>query len=100
MNEEFEAELRDRLGAVLTYKTSGCRRAHGQTIGADGAGEFSVLFMGSPDDADTAAREYLAKMQRAGMTIQSAMVVRNEPHFLGDSVLVMAAAQIRAELLK
>lgn len=48
------------VGAVLTYTDHGCYGACGNTIGADGAGDYAVLFMGDPAASVLAAREYIA----------------------------------------
>ena len=79
------------LGAVLTYATAGRSGVHGMTIGADGAGEWAVLFMGNPGDAEMAALEYLRRLERAGWRIKSAAIVPNERQFSGESVRIVNA---------
>lgn len=74
------------LGAVLTYRTSGHNKACGQAIGANGAGDFSVLIYGTPDDADNYARDILRKLERSGYRIESANIVRNEEGWGGSPI--------------
>ena len=78
--------LNDGLGAVLTYKTSGRNGICGQTMGADGSGEYSMLIYGTPDDADTYARDYIKRMELSGYKILSASIVRNEEGFCGSFI--------------
>jgi hypothetical protein len=57
------------LGAVLTYTDHGGYGACGNTLGADGAGDYAVLFMGEPVAAMLAARKYISeKSNRARVT--------------------------------
>ena len=79
------------LGAVLTYRTSGHNRACGQAIGANGAGDFSVLIFGTPDDADNHARDILRKLESRGYRIESANIVRNEDGWGGSPITTAQA---------
>jgi hypothetical protein len=74
------------LGAVLTYEDQGGLGAHGQTLGADGRGWFSVLFYGTPDDAHRAAGEYLRNLRATGRRIKGECVVTNEQGYYGQNV--------------
>lgn len=74
------------LGAVLTYEDQGGPGAHGQTLGADGRGWFSVLFYGPPDDAYRAAGDYLRTLRAAGRRIKGECVVTNEDSYSGPNV--------------
>lgn len=50
------------IGTVLTYDHTGIRGVCGQTVGADGSGQYAVVFLG--DTAETtaeAARDYVKK---------------------------------------
>lgn len=80
------SELSAGLGAVLTYEDQGDHGAHGQTLGADGRGWFSVLFYGTPDDAHQAAGDYLRKLRAAGRRIRNECVVTNEDSYSGPNV--------------
>lgn len=79
------------LGAVLTYTSNGRSGVHGMTIGADGSGDFAVLFMGTWADSESAAAEYLSRLQQAGYRISTAHIVPNERLFSGTSVRVVDA---------
>jgi len=79
------------LGAVLTYTSNGRSGVHGMTIGADGSGDFAVLFMGTAADSENAATEYLRRLQQAGHRISAAHLVPNERLFSGTSVRVVDA---------
>ena len=47
------------IAAILTYKHCGIRSACGQTVGADGAGDYAVVFIAdNPDLALEDARQY------------------------------------------
>ena len=81
-----KVRLTDGLGAVLTYEDQGGPGAHGQTIGADGRGWFSVLFYGTPDGAHLAAGEYLRTLRAAGRRIRNECVVTNEDGYSGPNV--------------
>lgn len=77
------------LGAVLTYTSNGRSGVHGMTIGADGSGNFAVLFMGTSTDSENAATEYLSRLQQAGYRISAAHIVPNQRLFSGTSVRVV-----------
>jgi hypothetical protein len=81
-----EVGSHEGLGAVLTYEDQGGTGACGQTIGADGRGWFSVLFYGTPDNAQRAAGEYLRALRASGRRIKSECVVTNEHSYSGPNV--------------
>lgn len=83
------------LGAVLTYTSNGRSGVHGMTIGADGSGDFAVLFMGTWADSENAAAEYLSRLHQAGYRISTAHIVPNQRRFSGDSVRVVDAPLAR-----
>lgn len=56
----------DNIGGILSYRTSGRRIAGGQVIGANGSGQFCVIFVGSSDDAAEMAREHIRSLERDG----------------------------------
>ena len=78
--------LTEGLGAVLTYEDKGGPGAHGQTMGADGRGWYSVLFYGTPDDAHRAAGDYLNSLRDAGRRIKNICLVTNEDNYHGPNV--------------
>jgi len=63
------------LGAILTYTSKGSGRVGGQQVGADGSGDYAVMFYGDPQSAEDAAYEYVREMQRKGTRIKYATVV-------------------------
>ena len=81
-----KVRLTDGIAAVLTSEDQGGSGAHGQTLGADGRGWFSVLFYGTPDDAHRAAGEYLRALRSAGRRVKSECVVTNEDGYTGPNV--------------
>ena len=83
--------LSEVLGAVLTYRTTGHNRPCGQTIGANGLGEYVVLITGDPVDAEQAAREYLRNLERNGYRITEAILVTNEDAYAGKPISVIQA---------
>lgn len=78
-----------QLGAVMIYEDKGGTKGCGQQIGADGSGWFSVLFYGTPYDADSAAREYLRQLHSAGRRIKNECIVTNEQGYSGPNVRVV-----------
>ena len=80
-----------QLGAVLTYSTTGRAGVHGMTMGAAGEGEYAVIFMGSANEAEAAAREYVRRLERAGYQLKSATLVVNEPSPFGEFVRIVTA---------
>ena len=86
--------LTDVLGAVLTYRTTGHNRPCGQTIGANGLGEYVVLITGDPDHAYQAAREYLRDLERNGYRITEAILVTNEDAYSGKPISVIHAPNV------
>lgn len=60
---------------VLTYSIRGGKRPCGQTVGADGSGDYAVIYTGySNYDANQKARELLRQIEKT--------------HILGDVILV------------
>ena len=48
------------IGTVLTYEHTGIRGAGGQTVGADGSGQYAVVFLGdNAEETEIAARSYI-----------------------------------------
>jgi hypothetical protein len=53
------------IGTVLTYQFEGVSGACGQTVGADGAGTYAVVFLGDNVEAtEFAACQYARKLTR------------------------------------
>jgi len=72
MGDEIE-----NIGAVLSYSTAGHSRACGQTVGGNGSGDYSVIFMGNPDDAEEKARQYIRDIERSGYRITQTIITAN-----------------------
>lgn len=77
------------IGAVLTIKTSGHHKPCGQTMGANGQGDYAWIIEGSPDEAAAWAEQRLRDMQAAGYTIDAVILVRSD-----DEVWAGKAMQI------
>ena len=87
------SEMSAGLGGVLVYRTRGSNRACGQTIGANGAGEFAVLLRGTPEACSTHARRHIASLEALGHKIEEAMFVPNseEAGYFGNPVIMVDA---------
>lgn len=79
-------QLLNGLGAILTYEIGAGMSAHGQQVGADGSGIFSVLFYGDPDEACQAAYDYISALETPRRRISHAVVVVNEDGYYGPNV--------------
>ena len=75
------------LGAVLTYTDPGGHGACGNTVGADGRGDYAVLFMGSSEVAETAAREYINSLQ--SRRVRNICLVTAEEGWLGCPITII-----------
>lgn len=51
------------IGAVLVFRDNGTHRPCGQTVGADGKGDYAYVFKGNVRDAENAAREFIKKLE-------------------------------------
>lgn len=72
-------DLMQLLGGVLSYSTTGHNKPCGQTVGANGCGDYCILFGGTPDDADKKARDYIRSLERAGYKLTAVIFVPNDP---------------------
>lgn len=77
------SELNDGLGAVLTYSVIRMRGVFGNTIGADGSGEFAELIYGTPEEAWIYAKDFLSTLEARGFKVKSATIVLNEECYGG-----------------
>ena len=69
--------LNDELGGILTYRCGGLKMGVcGQTVGADGSGEFALLIKGTPEQASEYARNHLRELE-ARYRIEDAIFVQN-----------------------
>lgn len=79
------------LGAVLTYSTTGHNKPCGQTIGANGAGDFAILIYGTPEEAWELARDHLKRLERSGYKIDEALIVPNYEGYSGPFITTAQA---------
>ena len=80
------------LGGVLTWESQGrWGGVGGQTVGADGAGQFAAIITGAHEEAEDFARAYLKKLEQAGHTITSATFVCNDEDggYLGNPIFII-----------
>jgi hypothetical protein len=79
------------LGAVLTYTTSGHSGACGQTMGANGAGDFALLIYGKPEHAEAVARAHIRNLEASGYRIKAATFVANQECYSGQQIRTIKA---------
>lgn len=73
------------IGGILSYRTEGMNGVHGQALGADGSGSFSVVFYGSPEQADELARNFMRELEKAGHRRVTYIFTTNEKKYGGKS---------------
>ena len=76
----------ESLSAVLSYTTSGNKKACGQTVGANGAGDFCVLFFCDKDQAYKKATKLLKEMESSGHKITASIFVENDDNYAGNTI--------------
>lgn len=64
--------------AVLVYRSKGRPGAHGQTLGANGAGEFAVVYRGDEFAALVKANEEIRALEAAGHRLDFAAIIHGE----------------------
>jgi hypothetical protein len=82
----LDAEIKNSVGAVLAYTTTGHHRVCGTTIGADGSGTFAVIFHGNAESADVAARKYISDMEKGGYRLREVLLIPNEELYSGPAI--------------
>ncbi len=80
----------EMIGGVLTYEIKSGGRICGNTIGADGSGEFAVVIEGSPDVADQWARDYLRKLEASGVRLGRILFVSGHETYSGCQIQTVA----------
>lgn len=76
------------IGAVLTWTDTGHRGACGQTVGADGAGVYAVVFHAcTAEEASEAARQYVREKLSHLVRIRSITVVTAEEQYGGSHIM-------------
>ncbi|MCA8237692.1 hypothetical protein [Burkholderia cenocepacia] len=75
----MEAAAADkRPSVVLTYSTQGHRNPCGQTMGANGCGEFAILYYGDIDSAESQARTHILNMKGASYQFDWVSIIRSD----------------------
>lgn len=67
---------RERPSVVLAYSTKGHNKPCGQTMGANGCGEFVTVYYGNIDAAERSARDHIYSLEKAGHCFNWAIVMR------------------------
>lgn len=75
------------IGAILTVKTRGHSKPCGQTMGANGQGDYAWIIEGSPDEAEAWARQRIREMESAGYRIDSVICVRSDDELWGGEAM-------------
>lgn len=71
-------EVLAQVGGILSYSTPGHRKICGQVIGENGAGDFCVVFLGPPEQAQDAARQYIRQLEQQGHRLTSVVFCCND----------------------
>lgn len=74
---------RKMIGGVLIYEIKSGQRICGNTIGADGSGEYAIVIDSPPDVADQWARDFLMKLESSGVNIGRIMFVSGDETYSG-----------------
>lgn len=83
----------DWIGGVLSYDTKGHNRACGQTIGGNGAGEFIIIYRGTPEQASEAAHAHIRALEASGYRFNNVTFVQSGDAYYGPSIKVVATPQ-------
>jgi hypothetical protein len=67
-----------RPAVVMAYSTKGHNKPCGQTMGANGCGEFVKVYYGDIDTAEREARDHIARMAESGHRFNWALVMRSD----------------------
>lgn len=83
------------LGGVLTFTSAGTTRPCWQQVGADGAGDYSVLLFGAKADVHAKARAMLRDLERDRHRLTNITLVYNGPDegYYGSPVTVVNCKQ-------
>lgn len=89
--QSVEPEFLLKLGGVLSYTTKGCGGICGQTVGAEGSGDFSVLILGTLEQANKICRDYIQKLEQSGHRLERVIFTpcgENESYY-GNPVSIL-----------
>ena len=78
------------IGGVLTYEIKSGGKACGQTLGADGSGEFAVVINGTAEVAEQWAKDFLRKVEASGARLGRIVFVAAEECYTGQAVTVVS----------
>lgn len=84
------------VAAILAVDVGGRPGVHGQTMGADGAGQFAYIIRGTQEQADNWACEHIRQREKSGQQFFSCVLVFNEKGY-GGPMLTEIDAAIRAQ---
>lgn len=87
----IEATCQPQIGGVITYTSEGRGGACGQTVGADGAGEYAVVVFGTPEHAGQYATDYVRRLQNSGVRVRNFCFVSSEEGYPASRVSVVGA---------
>ena len=83
------------IGGVLTYEIKARGGICGNTIGADGSGEFAVVINGTPEAADLWARDYLRKLEASGVRLGRIVFVSSEGTYASDNPIAVVTPNVK-----
>jgi hypothetical protein len=67
------------IGGILAYTAKGSNRPCGQTVGADGAGDFAIVIYGTHEQAEAEVRKRVRAMEQNGLRFEKFIFVPNDP---------------------
>ena len=85
-------DLMQLLGGVLSYSTTGHNKPCGQTVGANGCGDYCILFCGTPDEAWRQSKDHIRELEKSGHKLTAVIFVPNDPDggYYGNPLQVRA----------
>lgn len=90
--DALKAEAERIPTAVLAYSTNGHNKPCGQTMGANGAGDFALLLYGPVAQVDKVARDHIRALETGGYRFNSVTLVFNEDGYYGPLIKIVDAA--------
>ena len=73
------------MRAILTYENLGSKRLCGQTIGADGTGEFCIIYTGDEIKIHSAIKELLFSLEKTRQ-LGKYIIVWDEETYFGSPI--------------
>lgn len=84
------------IGAVLAYTVKPRAGVYGATMGADGSGDFAVVFLGTEAQGADAAALYVRALEQSGARLANAVIMHGDLYAGRAITIVDAAAQCAA----